>query len=60
MESWQINQGFQFVDTKNGNSRFVPIDQPVFLQIKNHLEKKWKELSGYFYFNVFGCGVSFR
>ncbi|MDI1278643.1 tyrosine-type recombinase/integrase [Methylobacter sp.] len=32
-----INQGFQFVDTKNGNSRFVPVEESVFLYIKNRL-----------------------
>lgn len=32
-----INQGFQFVDTKNGHSRFVPVDESVFLKIKNRL-----------------------
>lgn len=34
-----INQGFQFVDTKNGYSRFVPVDGSVFLQIKDRLKK---------------------
>jgi site-specific recombinase XerD len=32
-----INQGFQFVDTKNGHSRFVPVEESVFLYIKNRL-----------------------
>ena len=35
-----INQGFQFVDTKNGQSRFVPVDGPVFLRVKNRLKEK--------------------
>jgi len=34
-----INQGFQFVDTKNGHSRFVPVDESVFLYIKNRLSQ---------------------
>ncbi|MGZ5600426.1 MAG: phage integrase, partial [Methylobacter sp.] len=32
-----FNQGFQFVDTKNGDSRFIPVDESVFLYIKNRL-----------------------
>lgn len=32
-----INQGFQFVDTKNGHSRFVPVSESVFIYIKNRL-----------------------
>lgn len=32
-----INQGFQFVDTKNGHSRFVPVAESVFIYIKNRL-----------------------
>ncbi len=35
-----INQGFQFIDTKNGHSRFVPVDQAVFLYVKNRLSEK--------------------
>jgi integrase len=35
-----INQGFQFVDTKNGQSRFVPVSGSVFLQIKKCLKEK--------------------
>jgi len=35
-----INQGFQFVDTKNGHSRFVPVDETVFLYIRNRLNQK--------------------
>lgn len=35
-----INQGFQFVDTKNGQSRFVPVEKSVFLQVKNRLSQK--------------------
>ncbi|MFU8790035.1 MAG: tyrosine-type recombinase/integrase [Methylobacter sp.] len=35
-----INQGFQFIDTKNSYSRFVPVDQSVFLHIKNRLDQK--------------------
>lgn len=34
-----INQGFQFVDTKNGKNRFVPVEQSVFLQVKHRLEQ---------------------
>jgi integrase len=34
-----INQGFQFVDTKNGKNRFVPVDGSFFLQVKNRLEQ---------------------
>jgi len=34
-----INQGFQFVDTKNGQSRFVPVDDLVFSKIQNRLKK---------------------
>ena len=33
-----VNQGFQFVETKNGQSRFVPVDESVFLQVKNRLK----------------------
>ncbi|WP_333878705.1 phage integrase [Methylobacter sp.] len=32
-----LNQGFQFADTKNGHSRFVPVNESVFLYIKNRL-----------------------
>ncbi|MGZ8220382.1 MAG: phage integrase, partial [Methylobacter sp.] len=32
-----VNQGFQFVDTKNGHSRFVPVDESVYFQIKTRL-----------------------
>lgn len=32
-----FNQGFQFVDTKNGHSRFVPVEESVFLYIKYRL-----------------------
>lgn len=32
-----FNQGFQFVDTKNGDSRFIPVDESVFRYIKNRL-----------------------
>jgi integrase len=35
-----INKGFQFVDTKNGQSRFVPVDVSVFLQVKKRLAYK--------------------
>jgi site-specific recombinase XerD len=35
-----VNQGFQFVDTKNGQSRFVPVEESIFLQVKNRLGKK--------------------
>lgn len=35
-----INQGFQFVDTKNGQSRFVPVERSVFLEVKNRLSQK--------------------
>ena len=33
-----INQGFQFVDTKNGKSRFVPVSKYWFLFIQSRLE----------------------
>ncbi len=33
-----INQGFQFVDTKNGKSRFVPVSKHWFLFIQSRLE----------------------
>lgn len=35
-----MNQGFQFIDTKNGHSRFVPVDESVFLYVKNRLSQK--------------------
>ena len=34
-----INQGFQFVDTKNGQSRFVPVDGPIFLDVQKRLQQ---------------------
>ncbi|MCL7422880.1 MAG: tyrosine-type recombinase/integrase [Methylobacter sp.] len=32
-----INQGFQFVDTKNGGSRFVSVEKSVFIRVKSRL-----------------------
>ncbi len=32
-----INQGFQFVDTKNGQSRFVPVQDSIFSLVKSYL-----------------------
>jgi integrase len=34
-----INQGFQFVDTKNGQSRYVPVDKFIFKLIRARLSK---------------------
>ena len=34
-----INQGFQFVDTKNGQSRFVPVGADVFVRIQDRLQQ---------------------
>jgi site-specific recombinase XerD len=34
-----INQGFQFVDTKNGQSRFIPVDDHIFLEVQNRLKQ---------------------
>ena len=35
-----INQGFQFVDTKNGHSRFVPVEDSIFTLVKIRLSQK--------------------
>ena len=35
-----VNQGFQFVDTKNGFSRFVPVGESIFLLVTDYLRKK--------------------
>jgi len=32
-----INQGFQFVDTKNGKNRFIPVCKTLFEQVKERL-----------------------
>lgn len=32
-----FNQGFQFVDTKNGDSRFVRVEKSVFIRVKSRL-----------------------
>jgi integrase len=34
-----INSGFQFVDTKNGHSRFVPVDFETFDTVRSRLAK---------------------
>lgn len=35
-----INQGFQFVDTKNGYSRFVPVESTIFESIQQRLKNE--------------------
>jgi integrase len=35
-----INRGFQFVDTKNGYSRFVPVEESIFVLVQNRLIQK--------------------
>lgn len=34
-----INQGFQFIDTKNGKNRFIPVEKNLFHSVKSRLLK---------------------